>query len=200
MCGLSSLLARSMLATTRRAVTASHNITGTIMQEIWLPSNTPNSKTLGRFDDFVKHYTDKDGQKQTRTKLMLYTKVPGVAEPSSVHVTDDREGQRVKSEYSLPWDDYLKRKAAPQSEAVPTATEYGIKGIPNEHADFLGKDQVARLKLMGFLTIEQIADMSDAACNNVGFGAKQWRRKAAEHLVVARDQAAPSAVVVAAPV
>jgi hypothetical protein len=160
------------------------------MQEIWLPSNTPNSKAVGRFDDFVKHFTDQQGKKQTRTKLMLYTKVPGAAEPSSQTVLDDKEGNEIKASYSLAWEDYLRRKASPQHEAIPTATEYGVKGTPIEHANFLGKDYIARLKMMGFLTIEQLADMSDAACNNVGFGARQWKRKAAEYL----DHAAPKPV------
>jgi hypothetical protein len=53
---------------------------------------------------------------------------------------------------------------------------------------------MARLKLMGFLTLEQLADMSDADCNNVGFGAKDWRRRAAEHLIVIRDAAMAKAV------
>lgn len=158
------------------------------MQEIWLPPNTSNSKTLGKFDDFTKTITDKDGKKVTVTKLMLYTKVPGVAEQSSTTVLDDEQGKRIKAEYSAAWDLYLKNKAKPQTEAVPTAVEFGVKGTPIEYADFLGKDHLARLKMMGFLTVEQLAEMSDAQCQNIGFGATAWRKRAGEFLVVARDQ------------
>lgn len=154
------------------------------MQDIWLPSNTPNSKAVGQFADFTKHFTDQSGNKRTVTKLMLYTMVPGVAEQSSQVVMDDDEGRRIKADYSAAWDLYLRNKEAPKPDPIPTATEFGLKGTPIEHADFLGKDQLAKLKMMGFLTIEQIADMSDMACQNVGFGAKTWRKKAKEHIAV----------------
>ena len=157
------------------------------MQDIWLPSNTPNSKTLGKFEEFTKHIVDRNGDRKSITKLMLYTKVPGVAEQASRPVLDDSEGRRIKEEYSAAYDLYLKAKEAePKAEPVPTATEFGLKGTPIEHSDFLGKDQLAKLKMMGFYTIEQIADMSDMACQNVGRGAMTWRKKAKEYLAANR--------------
>lgn len=170
------------------------------MQEIWLPSNIPNSKSVGRFGDFTKEFTDKDGQKKATTKLMLYTQVPGVAEQSAQTVLNDASGEKVKSDYSAAWELYLKNKAAPQAAPTPTATEYGVKGTPIEYADFLGKDHTAKLKMMGFLTIEQIAQMSDAQCQNIGFGAMTWRKKAGEFLVVRNDSIAHGVAPVAPPV
>jgi hypothetical protein len=159
------------------------------MQELpWLPSSAPNAKVVGKFEDGTHTYTDGAGVEKTIPVLWLKTKVPGVDhEVACRRVKDNPEGVKLKKEYSQAWDVYQKAKGAVHAEPVPTATEFGVKGTPIEDANFLGKDSLARLKLMGFLTLEQLADMSDTQCQNVGFGAKEWRRKAKEHLVVLQD-------------
>jgi hypothetical protein len=159
------------------------------MQEIWLPSNTPQSKAVGRFVDRDHEYTDRHGEKHIRTVTVLEHKFPGSQDVSTSLCKDNADGMKLRKEWSQAWALYEKQKAAAVgAPPVPTATEYGIKGTPIEHADFLGKDHIARLKLMGFLTIEQIAGISDAQCQNIGFGANGWRKKAAEFLIVARDE------------
>lgn len=168
------------------------------MQDIWFPSKEKNSKRVGRFVDHVDHFTDRHGIKQSRTVTVLLHRVPG-AEPSTSLVKNDANGQHYKDEFPLAWDHYLKQKATPAGPAepvVPTSTAHGIAGTPIEHLGFLGKDHIARLQMLGFYTAEQLADMSDTICNNVGFGANQWRRKAQEHLLVLKE-AAPR---VAAPI
>ena len=154
------------------------------MQDIWLPSNTPHSKASGRFVDHVHEYTNREGEKCSRTVVLLETKVPGSQDVSAQLVKDNSEGRKLKAEYSLAWAQYEKKKAAaPVAAPVPTAVEYGIKGTPIEDLDFIGKDRLAMLKGMGFLTVEQVRDMSDSICDRVGMGAKSFRKKAAQHLV-----------------
>jgi hypothetical protein len=167
------------------------------MQEVWLPSNTSNSKAVGRFVDHTDTYTNKAGEKCTRDVVLLLTKIPGSNDMSSHLVKDNPDGRKLKAEYSRAWEHYERTRSAPAA-AIPTAVEFGLKGTPIEVADFIGKDHIARLKLMGFLTLEQVADMSDAICNTVGFGARNWKRKAAEYLVVAKDQ--PAAPVEQSPI
>lgn len=163
------------------------------MQEIWLPPNTPNSKASGKFVDHVDTYTDKHGEKKSRTVVLLLTRIPGSNDVSSQLVKDNADGEKLKREYSKAWEYYQKNKADPEPEPVPTATEFGLKGTPIEEVDFIGKDRLAALKMAGFLTVEQLADMSDTVCNNMGFGARAWRKKAAEFLIVKRD-AQPAAI------
>ena len=153
------------------------------MQEIWLPSNTPQSKAVGRFVDRDHEYTDRHGEKHIRTVTVLEHKFPGSQDVSTSLCKDNADGMKLRKEWSQAWALYEKQKAAAVgAPPVPTATEYGIAGTPIETADFLGKDFISRLKLMGFLTLEQLADMSDATCNNVGFGARDWRKKAKQYL------------------
>ena len=160
------------------------------MQEIWLPSNTPQSKAVGRFVDRDHEYTDRHGEKHIRTVTVLEHKFPGSQDVSTSLCKDNADGHKLRKEWAQAWALYEKQKAASAgAPPIPTATEYGVKGTPIESADFIGKDNLARLKLMGFLTVEQLASMSDAQCQNVGFGANTLRKKAAEFLVVVRDEA-----------
>ena len=161
------------------------------MQKIGFPCNTPNSKAIGYFCDETHELTNSRGEKVSRTYTMLKHWVPGVSgDFSSTPCKDNADGAKLRKEWSQAWDHYLKEKAqAPAAPPIPTAVEYGIAGTPIEDLTFLSADHLTRLKMMGFTTAEQLRDMSDTACNNVGFGAKGWRRKAAEHLVVAEDQA-----------
>ena len=161
-------------------------------QKIGFPCNTKNSKAVGYFTDETFEFTNSKGEKVTRTYTMLKHWVPGVSgDFSSTPCKDNEDGYKLRKEWSQAWEHYQKEKAVdtPVAPQIPTAVEYGIKGTPIEELTFLGKDQLARLKALGFTTAEQLADMSDTACNNVGFGAKDWRRKAGEHLFVAHDRA-----------
>lgn len=154
------------------------------MQDIWLPPNTPNTKVVGMFAEEEHEYTDRDGRKLKRTVTVLRHKIPGSHDVSCSLCKDDDNGAKVKAEWSKAWDLYQKNKAlrAQMPPPTPVAVELGLKGTPIEEADFLGKDRLAYYKDMGFLLIEQIRDMSDADCNNVGHGAKANRKKAAEYL------------------
>lgn len=157
--------------------------------EIWLPPKTPNSKAVGRFVDVVDTYTDRFGQKQSRELTVLLHKIPGSNEISSSLCKDNPDGHKLRQEWSLAWAEYEKRKAveAAAPPPVPTSVELGVKGLPIEDLGFLGKDKIAYLKSMGFLVAEQLATMSDLQCQNIGFGAKNWRKKAAEHLAVLKQ-------------
>lgn len=160
------------------------------MQEIWLPPNTANSKVVGMFIDETHEYTNREGVTCERTVTVLRHKVPGSNDVSASLCKDNPDGAKLKKEWAKAWELYetKKAKAATQPVPIPTATEFGIKGTPIEEADFIGKDNLAKLKLMGFLTLEQLRDVSDATCQGM-FGMKSWRKKAAEMLIVKADEA-----------
>lgn len=151
--------------------------------QVWFPAaDTASSRIVGRFVDLEDTYTDRDGIQQTRVVTILEHKVPGSNDISASAVKPFNKAELVKR-FPQAWDLYEKTKAvAPAAPPEPTATQFGIKGTPIEELSFLGKNNVAYLKSMGFMVVEQIRDMSDTDCNNVGFGSKSWRKKAAEHL------------------
>ena len=154
------------------------------MQVIWFPSaDTKESRIVGRFVDLEKEYTTSDGQKHRKVVTHLEHKVPGSSDISSSIVKPFNQAELI-GRFPQAWKHYeeTKAKATIEPEPVPTAIEHGIKGTPIENLNFLGKDKLAYLKSMGFLVVEQIANMSDADCQNVGFAAKAWRKKASEHL------------------
>ena len=154
------------------------------MQDIWFPSaESRESRIVGRFRDLEDRYTTKEGEKKVRVVTILEHKVPGSADISSSMVKPFNKEELVRR-FPQAWLAYEqeKERAATQPPPVPTATSLGIKGTPIEELDFLGKDKVAYLKSIGFLTAEQLSGMSDTDCQNVGFASKSWRKKAAEHL------------------
>lgn len=159
-----------------------------MMQEIWLPEDgVKDSKITGRFIEQDHTYTTADGEKRTRRVTMLLHKVPGSNDVSASLVKDNSDGVKLKTRFATAWADFENRKAAEASAGpvVATATAYGIKGTPIEDADFIGADRMAFFKSMGFLTIEQIADMSDSVCANFSGGVR-LRKKAAEFLASAK--------------
>ena len=154
------------------------------MQEIWLPSTTPNSKALGRFVDIHDTYQDKAGNRKERIVTVLHTKIPGSLDVSAQLCKNNDDGAKLKAMYPGAWADYEKRKVAETAPSIPTAIEYGIKGAPIESADFIAKPRMEQLKLMGFYTLESLADMSDTICDTVGSGARKIRKQAREALAV----------------
>ena len=159
------------------------------MQEIWFPPNTANSKIVGRFEDHTQEWVDSTGTRRSRTLPVLYHKAPASLDVSSTTCKDNADGAKLKKEWAQAWAYYEKCKAAgPAAPAIPTATEFGIKGTPIEEADFIGKDRLAFFKSMGFTTLEQVRDMSDGVAQNI-MGAKMMRKKAAEMLIVKADEA-----------
>ena len=160
------------------------------MQEIWFPPNTPNSKIVGRFEDHTQEWVDSTGARRSRTLPVLYHRAPASLDISSTTCKDNAEGAKLKKEWAQAWAHYEKCKAtqADAPPAIPTATEFGIRGTPVEEADFIGKDRMAFLKSMGVLTLEQLADMSDGVAQNI-MGAKAMRKKAKEFLIVKADEA-----------
>ena len=160
------------------------------MQVIWFPSaDTKESRIVGRFIDHEHTYADKDGKHHTRVVTMLEHKVPGSSDISASLVKPFNKAE-LTARFPQAWKHYedTKAKEANDPPPMPTAIEHGIKGEPIENLNFLGKDKLAYLKSMGFLVAEQIATMSDAQCQSIGFGAKAWRKKAADHLTVKATQ------------
>lgn len=154
--------------------------------DIWFPEDgIKNARIVGRFVDEQHTLTNGQGEKKTHTFTMLQHRVPGSQDVSASVVKNNSEGAKLKARFKSAWADYEKRKATEPAPVVPTSVEHGIKGTPIEEADFIGADRMAFFKSMGFLTVEQLAGMSDAVCANFS-GGLRLRKKAAEHLASAK--------------
>ena len=154
------------------------------MNEIWFPSaEGKDSKVMGRFVDHMKEYTTADGQKHTKPVILLLHMFPGSSDVSSSLMKPFNEAE-LKKRFPTAWAYYEKTKAesANAPAEVPIATQIGMKGTPIEHVSFLGKDKIGYLKNMAFYTVEQLAALSDTECQNIGYGAKKWRKQASDYL------------------
>jgi hypothetical protein len=89
-----------------------------------------------------------------------------------------------------PVRDSDKRDFPVQWQRYKNETEFRpSSGTPLEDWPRLDVAAVARMKAMGFHTVEQIADASDAMCQNIGMGCFELRTKAIAFVEAAKDSA-----------
>ena len=69
-----------------------------------------------------------------------------------------------------------------QYAAFKKGEEWAVNGTPLEQWPFLRKVNVYELKALGIFTVEQCADLSDIACQNMGMGGMAIREQAKAYL------------------
>lgn len=80
--------------------------------------------------------------------------------------------------------EYAKRFAAEYS-AFKRHTEAGMpEGLPLEDWGHLNQYQIAELKVMNILTVDQLANLSDGQCQRIGMGGLQLRDQARKRVGV----------------
>lgn len=78
--------------------------------------------------------------------------------------------------------DEFRQKYAAQYEAFKAGHEVAHEGTPIEEWPILTRAHVRELKYMGVHTVEQAANMTDLACQNIGMGGMGLRMKARAYL------------------
>lgn len=156
--------------------------------DIWFPAKE-SDKVVGRFievlvDDPVA--STKAGHKVTMTYTVLEHKVAGSNDVSTDVVKPFKKAE-LTARFPGAWEHYEKLKALPPAPPQPTIVDLGIKGTPVEEAAIFNHDKLSWLKAQGIYTIEQVAGLSDSTCQNLGSGAKAWRKKAKEYLSAKRQ-------------
>ncbi|MFO1183594.1 MAG: hypothetical protein U1E56_02250 [Bauldia sp.] len=160
-------------------------------QEGWYPAVESN-QVVGRFEWYDKlHIADSIAADEKRyTKIIvLRHKVVGTHEENVTPLKPHNE-QALRERFPEAWTAF-------QGEVPP------IKGTPLTKLD-LSSDRVDAFKIHGILTLEQLAGLSDAQCQAVGFGTRKLRTDAAERLaelrtVAVQAPASPSAAPVVPP-
>ena len=161
----------------------------------WFPIDG-SGKVVGRFIDTSLDVTQKDGHTvKTFVRPALESKVAGSNEsvPQLMKPFNEKE---LIARCPEGWKHYQAVKAAeaetaaqPQS-GIKTVADTPIKGVPIEDLGLFSHDKIVWFKAQGIYTVEQVADLSDTICQNLGFGAKAWRKKANDHLKVHGRKAA----------
>lgn len=82
--------------------------------------------------------------------------------------------ENVTQEHIDRWSD--------QYKAFKAGQEMAVGGVPLEQWPILKRAQVLELKSMGFLTVEQVAEMSDHAAQRIGMGGSRLKQLAKSYL------------------
>lgn len=101
-----------------------------------------------------------------------------------ISIPGDMSNQLVRE---VTENDIQKYRAA--YDAYKAGLEPSTEGTPLEAWPRLTPAQVANYKALKFVTVEQIANMSDTACTKVGMGAMADRTAANAYLKLAQDSA-----------
>lgn len=148
------------------------------MSNMWFPSSE-SQQVVGRFVDVE---SDNPAESRKHGKLVkmwrtaLETKVVG-SHDVSVQVVKPFNEIALRSRFPGAWEYYQSQKAGKDMPEIQP-----IDGIPIEEATFIGKEKMAWLKMQGIVTVEQLATLSDAQIQNLGHGARTWKKKAGQHL------------------
>jgi len=160
------------------------------MREQWFPAaGDTKSVVVGRFVDVetVDAARSREEQREVMTfRTALESKVAGSHDIACQLVKPFNKAELTRR-FPQAWAHYEAQKARPPEEIeaernAPLAIGAEIHGTPLHKADFLGRAQMEKLAVLGFATVEMLADMSDTQCQNVGHGAVTWRKKAQEFL------------------
>jgi len=153
------------------------------MIDRWFASRESQS-VVGRVSEAPKCMVAESKAAGRQVEVMvpvMESKVAGsadvaVQELKPVH--DPNEFEKICARFPGAWEDYLQRKGGDLApKAVPQ-----LNGTPIDTVAFIPRAKVEWLKLTGFSTVEQIAEISDAQMQDLGTGARTWRKKAREQL------------------
>lgn len=101
-----------------------------------------------------------------------------------ISIPGDMSNQIVREVTENDIKQYAAKYAEYKQGLIPS-----VDGTPLEAWPRLTKAQVANYKALNFVTVEQIAEMSDAACSKVGMGSMPDRTAAQAYLALAKDTA-----------
>src|SRR5262245_14141812 len=151
----------------------------------WFPAAESNA-VVGRVVEIEKPHAAKSREAGYPVNIMVPVMETKVLKDSS-DISHQELKPHIKGEFAKitgrfpgAWEAYVASKG---TEEIKEQVLPPINGTPIEKAaSFLPKERVGHLKLIGFSTIEQLAAMSDTQMQSLGPGARNWRKKAQQHL------------------
>lgn len=147
----------------------------------WFPA-LDSQNVVGQVQEAEKEHPGKSREVGRSVKIWVPIMAAKVLGGTSVDVSTQEIKPHnqiaVTSRFPGAWERYQELKGEkPQTEIVAP-----VAGTPIENANFLHRDRLEYLKHAGFSTVEQLAAMSDAQMQSLGRGAREWRKKAVQHL------------------
>jgi hypothetical protein len=157
------------------------------MRQEWFPA-VDSPAVVGRVVDIEKPHSAKSRE----AGYQVYVTVPAMemkvlkdsSDVSFAQIKPHTKDQLCKR-FPGAWEAYMKRQGEEETHVeIPKAKVVAsVKGMPIDEAiAFMPKGKVGHLKLIGFSTVEQLADMSDEQMQSLGPGARNWRKKAQQLL------------------
>jgi hypothetical protein len=129
---------------------------------------------------FVQFFIEavKNEFESTKQGRAIFTDVPmiRVMTPGSRDVTVSKVTERYKERFPRHWERFQKQ------------LDQSVDGTPLEQVPFLTPSQIAELKYMNCITLEQLAGMSDSLASKI-MGSQQIRQRAKDFLAAAQSAA-----------
>jgi hypothetical protein len=146
----------------------------------WFPA-MDSQQVVGRVIEVEKEHAGKSREAGRSVKIMVPVMATKVLKDSAdISIQEIKPHNQVSFTSRFPgaWEHYLKEKGDQPQEVVVAP----VAGTPIDEASFIHRDKVLYLKHAGFSTIEQLAAMDDNQMQSLGRGAREWRKKAVQHL------------------
>lgn len=143
----------------------------------WFPQKGAPG-VVGRVVEMEKPHPAKSRDENRPVHIMvaaLQTRVLKDSSDVSFKELKPHNKDQILADYPGAWEYYVASKGAEFGKEVEVPP---IKGMSIDKADYIPREKLAGLKLLGFSTVEQLAEMSDEQVGSLGPGARSWRKKA----------------------
>jgi hypothetical protein len=150
------------------------------MRDVWFPAKESQS-VVGRVAEVEKLHPAKSRAAQKPVYIIVPVMESKVASSHDISHQELKEHNRdqICARFPGAWEYYEKQKASKPKEEPQ---EIIFEGMPIAKADFIAREKISWLSMQGFNTVEQLAGMSDAQIQEMGQGARTWRKKARQLL------------------
>jgi hypothetical protein len=152
-----------------------------IVKTEWFPA-TGEPNIIGRVVE-IKRINVPESKKQRKEVYMTFPAI----EHKVAGLAGDVSFALVKEGIDDDNADHWKRRFAKAWAAYKGTANAVAEGTPLDEFDGLPDNKALEFKLHGLTTVEQLSEMSDATCDALGTGSRQWRRSAQSFLKKRRN-------------
>lgn len=148
-----------------------------IRSEKWFPQKGSQS-VVGRVVEIEKLHAAQSREAKRPVNILVPAMEMKVLKDSSdvsFKELKPHNKDQICADFPGAWEHYENLKGGNTSKTEEVAP---INGMSIDRADYIPREKLAWLKIQGFSTVEQLAEMSDAQVQSLGPGARNWQKKA----------------------
>jgi len=156
-----------------------------MMHDKWFPA-TDSQQVVGRVIEVPKVHpkmSKEEGREVTFLVPVMEARVAGSQDVSHQQLKEFNR-EEICRRFPGAWEYYMKSKG----EALHVEPVRQV-GTSIDEIDFIPRAKITWLKTIGFSSVEQLAEMTDAQTQQLGTGSKLWRKKAKEFLATGAKKA-----------